>query len=237
MDMQKCREFSEKCRARNSIVNQYNEYSMQLNEIYLFYNSKEYQSNKKFPFFVRVILFAIGFIVSIVALFIINDLGLRTPSIKNNPMIGTLIIVTFGVALLSIIFFFSYLKKNLRLMKNDKNATRNRPILEKACADSATEIENADRVLISYDLLPDKYFYAGECIIGYILDRRADSIKEAINLFEAESRQNVQFKAQMDQLLAINQQIIATNHQLKSNQISNAIGQVAIAGVIGFKNL
>lgn len=58
-------------------------------------------------------------------------------------------------------------------------------------------INNISRELAAYDILPVCYWHLGHYIIQYILNRRADTIKEAINLYKTEYRQDMQFRNQM----------------------------------------
>ena len=53
------------------------------------------------------------------------------------------------------------------------------------------ELAEVNRVIAEYDILPEKYKYfdAVDRITEYIRDMRADSIKEAINLYVFEGRE------------------------------------------------
>ena len=61
------------------------------------------------------------------------------------------------------------------------------PVIEK----QERELAEVNRVIAEYDILPEKYKYfdAVDRITEYIRDMRADSIKEAINLYVVESRE------------------------------------------------
>lgn len=61
------------------------------------------------------------------------------------------------------------------------------PVIEK----QERELAEVNRVIAEYDILPEKYKYphAVDSITEYIRDMRADSIKEAINLYVVERRE------------------------------------------------
>ncbi len=61
------------------------------------------------------------------------------------------------------------------------------PVIEK----QERELAEVNRAIAEYDILPEKYKYphAVDSITEYIRDMRADSIKEAINLYVFESRE------------------------------------------------
>lgn len=61
------------------------------------------------------------------------------------------------------------------------------PVIEK----QERELAEVNRAIAEYDILPEKYKYphAVDSITEYIRDMRADSIKEAINLYVVESRE------------------------------------------------
>lgn len=61
------------------------------------------------------------------------------------------------------------------------------PVIEK----QERELAEVNRAIAEYDILPEKYKYfdAVDRITEYIRDMRADSIKEAINLYVVESRE------------------------------------------------
>ncbi|WP_418841492.1 hypothetical protein [Ruminococcus sp.] len=89
-------------------------------------------------------------------------------------------------------------------------------------------INSISRELASYDLLPVCYWHLGHYIIQYILNRRADTIKEAINLYETEYRQDMQFRNQMEALNRI-------NRQLYDNKMVNAAGFAMVTSSIIWK--
>lgn len=89
-------------------------------------------------------------------------------------------------------------------------------------------INSISRELASYDLLPVCYWHLGHYIIQYILNRRADTIKEAINLYETEYRQDMQFRNQMEALNRI-------NRQLYDNKMVNAAGFAMVTSSILWK--
>ncbi len=63
------------------------------------------------------------------------------------------------------------------------------PKAELAVANASRELDAVNKVIAEYDILPDKYktLDAVEHISDYIRDMRADSIKEAINLYAYEA--------------------------------------------------
>lgn len=82
--------------------------------------------------------------------------------------------------------------------------------------------------IAAYNLLPVCYWHLGNVIVQYILNGRADTIKDAINLYELEFRQDMQFRAQMDALNRI-------YNQLVNNKMVNAAGMAMISSSIIFK--
>lgn len=78
--------------------------------------------------------------------------------------------------------------------KSKKISDETKPKLEKTIAlieNERRELAEVNRVIAEYDILPEKYKYpdAVDSITEYIRDMRADSIKEAINLYVVESRE------------------------------------------------
>lgn len=78
--------------------------------------------------------------------------------------------------------------------KSKKISDETKPKLEKTIAlieNKRRELAEVNRVIAEYDILPEKYKYpdAVDSITEYIRDMRADSIKEAINLYVVESRE------------------------------------------------
>lgn len=78
--------------------------------------------------------------------------------------------------------------------KSKKISDETKPKLEKTIAlieNKRRELAEVNRAIAEYDILPEKYKYpdAVDSITEYIRDMRADSIKEAINLYVVESRE------------------------------------------------
>lgn len=208
-------EFAEKCRARNSYVNQFNGNYASLNQTYSYISSKEYKSAAKISYLIRMFI-CIAIEIICVAALVLMDLYLEPPKSKDIAY-SAFIIASIAASLVLFIVAFSlswfYLSRHLRFRKKKRYVDKNRPVLEKNCSDLANLIQKADEELTKYDLLTSKYFYAGEHIVDYIINRRADSIKEAINLFEPESRRNVQLM----QMQRLNEQMVYAVRQLRSN--------------------
>lgn len=78
--------------------------------------------------------------------------------------------------------------------KSKKISDETKPKLTETIAlieNKRRELAEVNRVIAEYDILPEKYKYfdAVDRITEYIRDMRADSIKEAINLYVVESRE------------------------------------------------
>lgn len=82
--------------------------------------------------------------------------------------------------------------------------------------------------IASYNILPVCYWHLANVIIQYIFNRRAYTIKEAINLYESEFRQDAQFRAQMDSMNRI-------YYELRNNNRINSAGMAMISSSIIFK--
>lgn len=142
---------------------------------------------------------------------------------------GTILITICGIAffiiavllIISIILRCSDVITYKHRKKNISDVISNIEETEKS-------INSISRELASYDLLPVCYWHLGHYIIQYILNRRADTIKEAINLYEAEYRQDMQFRNQMEALNRI-------NRQLYDNKMVNAAGFAMVTSSIIWK--
>lgn len=117
----------------------------------------------------------------------------------------------------TIISIFKFIRLKIKLPAALENIKQNE------------ELNNQiSKEIAEYNLLPVCYWHLGNAIVQYILNGRADTIKEAINLYEFEFRQDMQFRAQMDALNNI-------NNQLVNNGVVNALGMAMITSSIIFK--
>lgn len=105
--------------------------------------------------------------------------------------ISVVVLIVGAILLNVLVFLLSYLKRKKKRAKIDAE-------LQKAQDDLARfhqEREAQARMALGYiSFLPMnyRYLYAVTCLLGYFENRRADSLKEAINLYEQELYQIVQ---------------------------------------------
>lgn len=94
------------------------------------------------------------------------------------------------------------------------------------------DINSYTKQLESYDMISPYYYCVADVILNYIVIGRADTVKEAINLFEFEQRQDAQFRMQMQQL----QQI---NNTMQKNGLINAMGFATLGAIniAGFSSI
>lgn len=148
----------------------------------------------------------------------------------NRPSNSTLRSVIYVQAILLILFVldlvFLIIKiiKSLSHNKKYKNAKKDIEIANTDIAYRVNEINKLSKQIASYNLIPYAYWYAGDKIVRYIINGRADTIKEAINLYEFELQNNMQFRMQMDRLNSIINSINNINRNTRINNAINALG-------------
>lgn len=125
---------------------------------------------------------------------------------------------------LDLVFLINKIVKSLSHNKKYKNAKKDIEIANTDIAYRVNEINKLSKQIASYNLIPYAYWYAGDKIVRYIINGRADTIKEAINLYEFELQNNMQFRMQMDRLNSISDSINNINRNTRINNAINALG-------------
>lgn len=231
------KEISDACKQRNYLLNVFQSKQKAHYQIKKYIDYKPYCFNAVYCYAWRTVLFLLFLIAGIVLELIHNTfVGVLinpTPKMKElqetyfefQPFVSVFIpimfitSIVFFALLLSKIISVSYRKRKIVRLKDDLALIENDMISLK------NQLNGISDKIQSYNLLPVAYWYAGDRIMRYLINRRADNIKEAINLFEFERRQDIQFNKQMEALKNINGQLVR-------NGILNTAGMVVMTGTI-----
>lgn len=134
--------------------------------------------------------------------------------------------------IVSIVFLILMVAK-INTYKSELKEQKNKAALFKTLSQKIeADINNYTKQLVSYDVISPYYYCVADVILNYIVIGRADTVKEAINLFEYEQRQDAQFRIQMQQL----QQI---NSTMQKNGLINAMGFATLGAIniAGFSSI
>ena len=105
-----------------------------------------------------------------------------------------LLVLTGGIILLAAIIMDSDYKKDWKnFIKKQKETKENIiPKLHSLIESEKREVDNLEYHMVTLGecIIPQKYWQYGDILYGYIQDRRANSLSEAINLLVFEQRQN-----------------------------------------------
>lgn len=225
-DFNMLNKYAQLCLTRNSYLNALQSDS----NLYSKYIAakKEYESiNPIFYFSWKIIALIILSIAIIFAVKFANIKDTYHSITRKSPWELILIVCSVAFLFVFILLIVSFFSRISDVRKYKK--------YKKIIPDVISNIEKNEKIvndisqeIASYNLLPVCYWHLGNVIVQYILNGRADTIKEAINLYEFEFRQDMQFRAQMDALNNI-------NNQLVSNGVVNALGMAMISSSIIFK--
>lgn len=148
------------------------------------------------------------------------------------PFYLALYILAFFLFIASIVFLIMMIAKTITY-NNEMKDLKNKSSLFKAYSvNLEKEINDCTKELESYDIISPYYYCVADAILNYIVIGRADNVKDAINLFEYEQRQDAQFRMQMQQLQKI-------NSNLQRNGLINAAGfaTLGIINAVGFSSI
>ena len=221
-----CR-YSQLCLTRSNLLNKLNDLKYTANK----YSEAKEKVDKHKPIIYFGWKILTLFVIVIIYILIKNNLKIETVHYSSSlyQLLHTVSNMTCGIAFLTI---FILLVVSVISRITDVNTYKTyKKIMPDVILDiTKTErsINSISKELASYDLLPVCYWHLGHYIIQYILNRRADTIKEAINLYETEYRQDMQFRNQMEALNRI-------NRQLYDNKMVNAAGFAMVTSSIIWK--
>lgn len=201
------------CKTRNELMLTLIDKQQQKNKCIDIINAKEFCFGPVWCFTWRIALIVILILSSVYIWNNQSNLFGETSTILA-PMINSvaftiIIVLVIWTVVKAILTIFHY--------KNIHKAKKKIKILDEHIKSYFKQIESMTKQVLEYNYLPEAYIFAGDIIITYILNRRADCLKEAINIFENERRSNIQFHQQMQAL----QQI---SIQLRKNRHSNLAG-------------
>lgn len=221
-----CR-YSQLCLDRNNLLEK-------LNDLKYTYNRYSYAKQrvdkcKPIIYFGWKILTLI--IISLIA-FMVWSLGQGKKSyqcFRFYNSFGKILITICGIAffIIAVLLIISIILRCSDIITY-KHRKKNIPDVISNIEETEKSINIISKELALYNLLPVCYWHLGHYIIQYILNCRADTIKEAINLYEAEYRQDMQFRNQMEALNRINK-------QLQDNKMINAAGFAMVTSSILWK--
>ncbi|MCQ2513537.1 MAG: hypothetical protein MJ089_00395 [Ruminococcus sp.] len=161
------------------------------------------------------ILFSYSVRIALIVIFTIVGLFL-VPYCRSSLMnkdylkyfLYLFLIVAFSVLDLIALIFIIYKIVADIVYKNKSNKYRKEiKEIDTYIDNIQTKLNIETQKIIEYNILPEAYWYAGDVIINYVLNMRADNFKEAINLFEIELQNNIQFHQQMQMLQSIRTQV------------------------------
>lgn len=231
------KEIASDCIHRNNLLNVLQSNQKSYYQIKKYIDYKPYRFNAVYCYTWRAVLFLSFLILGVFLVKIENDYNkilispnsemfeLQETYFKFQPLISVLIpimficSIVFLALLMSKIMGVAYRKHKIVKLKDDLLS------IENDIQSLKNRLNGISCKIQSYDLLPVAYWYAGDRIMQYLINKRADNIKEAINLFEFERRQDIQFNKQMEALQNINGQLVR-------NGILNTAGMVVMTGAI-----
>ncbi len=142
---------------------------------------------------------------------VLDSLQEYIPKKGNAFLILLLLGFYFGIFIVVILFFMSYIPNKIR-----KGLVQKKLALNKEKIETLVEVYRKNKnYLDNNSIVPNayQYFYALEWLIRLIENKRADTLKEAINLFESD-QQHIE---KMNELRAIEAEIRRT--RIRSNTI------------------
>lgn len=186
-------------------------------------NKKIYALGSVWCFSWRVIT-----ILLLVSFAIYQQYNLKNNTDINSHITSMLLLSVTITAIIGMVIWTTY-KIIASIIHKSKVKTSKAKLntIESNINECITQIDFYSKQISDFEYLPEVYWYAGVIIINYILNRRADTLKEAINLFEMERRSNIQFNQQMYALQQINEEI-------RKNRRSNAIGMTVLTSATIF---
>lgn len=205
------------CTARNSNIEKLNYDVFMLDFSNKIINKKVYAFNAIWCFTWRI---SILFITTILFLWLILN---RPSNITLFSVIYLQAILLF-IFVLDLVFLIIKIVKCLSRNKKCKNAKKDIAIANSDIEYRVNVINNLSKQIASYNLIPNAYWCAGDKIVKYIINGRADTIKEAINLYEFELQNNMQFRMHMDRLNSISNSINNINRNVRINNAINVLG-------------
>lgn len=203
------RELKDICEERNRIINQVIGKERVVNLNLEVINKKIFPNGAVWYYTWRTLLLFICIILYIWGVAVLKNFGISYGveyNVEINRDTYQILIAAFIVDISFIIFFvtFSFMiikfVKQINHLKKVKRARKTIIVLNNSISELNTRISILNERIAVHDYLPEAYYYSGHIIIQYILNRRADSLKEAINLFEFERQGNPLFYRYMSAL-------------------------------------
>ncbi len=207
------------CKTRNQWVNHLINLQRQKTEYMNLINKKIFCFGPVWCFTWRIAV-----LIMIVILEIFHSYNIKTNPDVGSRMASFMIIFILSLSFIGMAIWTIYkASTSISHKYKVKRAKSSIIVLNNNINDILNKINQISKQISEYNYLPEVYWFAGDMIINYILNRRADNLKEAINLFEYERRMNFQFNRQMQALQNI-------NNLIRNNRKSNAAGNAVIAG-------
>lgn len=209
------------CRSRNAMINTLTAYQKDLHDCLKIVNKKIYCFGPIWCFVWRIVLL----ILLAIGLVYFGSIDIVTS--RNIWYYIAPIFMALGLTAFIVILIFTIIKTITAPIHHFKAKQAKKKIeeLEPKSNELIMQIDTLSDRIKGYDYLPEIYWYAGDIIISYIFNKRADNLKEAINLFEYERRMDIQFNKQMAMLEQI-------NNEIKNNRRSNSMGNAILTGAV-----
>lgn len=230
LNLEELKYISNLCTNRNILINSLNNSIKNYSDCMKIINTKLYRFNIVWCFAWRILLLmGLSFIPMLFTFLKDNTYDIILAYIFLMILVFTNFMIP-PLFILTLIFLIIKICKSISHAFKLKRAKVDIVKYEQEINRLQQNINEYSHQLSAYNFLPAAYWYAGDVIINYILNRRADTLKEAINLFEFECRQDKHFQAQMEVLQKINNQLIKNG---KTTAISSAVIASAVIGAAG----